>query len=105
MISLLTEIVIVESDLLPELIEEIMIHLRSGVIILGTQADGRCQLMIKISSDLTQKGILAGQLIKEIAPEIEGSGGGKAESAQAGGKKPEGLHQAFDKARQWLATK
>jgi alanyl-tRNA synthetase len=45
------------------------------------------------------------QLIKEIAPAVGGSGGGKPESAQAGGKNPEGLPQALDKAKQWLMAK
>jgi alanyl-tRNA synthetase len=103
--SFIAQIVPVESELLPELVEELMSALRSGVVLLGIQADGRCQLMARVSSDLVQKGIQAVQLIKEIAPSIGGSGGGKPESAQAGGKNPEGLTQALDKAKQWLMAK
>jgi alanyl-tRNA synthetase len=87
------------------LIEDLMQSLKSGIIVLGTKAEGRCQLVVRVSSDLNQKGIQAVTLIKEIAPEVGGSGGGKAESAQAGGKNPEGLLKAFDKAKQWLAAK
>jgi alanyl-tRNA synthetase len=90
---------------LPELVEDLMNGLRSGVILLGTKAEGRCQLIARISNDLTQQGVQAVQLIKEIAPLIGGSGGGRPESAQAGGKNPEGLTQAIDKAKQWLAAK
>ena len=104
-ISTITEIVSVESELLPELVEDLIVALRSGVILLGMKTEGRCQLIARVSSDLIQKGIQAVQLIKEIAPLVGGSGGGKPESAQAGGKNPEGLPEAFDKARQWLATK
>lgn len=104
-LSLITETVTVDSELLAELIEDLMAALHSGVIVLATQAEGRCQLMARVSSDLNQKGIQAVQLIKEIAPSVGGSGGGKAESAQAGGKNPEGLTQAFSKAKQWLASK
>jgi alanyl-tRNA synthetase len=103
--SFIAETVALDTDLLPELIEDLMTHLRSGVIVLGTKAEGRCQLIARISSDLTQKGIQAVQLIKEIAPSIGGSGGGKAESAQAGGKNPEGLKEAYDKAKEWLLAK
>ncbi len=99
------EVVSVDADLLPELIEQLIAGLKSGIVLLATKAEGRCQLIARISSDLTQKGMQAVQLIKEIAPAIGGSGGGKAESAQAGGKNPEGLLEAFDKAKQWLAAK
>jgi alanyl-tRNA synthetase len=103
--SFIGETVAVEADLLPELVEDLMISLRSGVIVLGTKIQDRCQLIARVSSDLTQKGIQAVQLIKEIAPSIGGSGGGKAESAQAGGKNPEGLKEALDKAKEWLSAK
>jgi alanyl-tRNA synthetase len=104
-ISYIAEIVSVESELLPELVEDLIAALHSGVILLAVKTEGRCQLIARISPDLTQKGIQAVQLIKEIAPSVGGSGGGKPESAQAGGKNPEGLSEAFDKARQWLTTK
>ncbi|MBS0653289.1 MAG: alanine--tRNA ligase [Verrucomicrobia bacterium] len=94
----------VDADLLVDLAEETMQALRSGVIVLAVKADQRCQLLVKVSQDLVQKGIQAVQLIKEIAPLVGGSGGGKADSAQAGGKSPEGLPQAFEKAKQWLAN-
>lgn len=103
--SFIGEIVSVDADLLPELIESLITALKSGVVLLGTKAEGRCHLIARVSSDLTQKGIQAVQLIKEIAPIMGGSGGGKAESAQAGGKNPEGLKEAIDKAKLWLEAK
>jgi alanyl-tRNA synthetase len=103
--SCLAEVVYIEQELLPEFAEDLMAAMHSGVIVLGTKGEGRCQLLVRISSDLIQKGIQAVQLIKEIAPAIGGSGGGKAESAQAGGKNPEGLQEAFAKARRWLLAK
>lgn len=104
-ISYIAEVVSVESELLPELVEDLISTLRSGVVLLGTKVDSRCQLIVRVSSDLVQKGIQAVQLIKEIAPVVGGSGGGKPESAQAGGKNPQGLSEALDKARQWLIAK
>lgn len=99
------EIVPVESELLPELAENLISSMSSGVIVLGIKIDGRCQLLVRVSSDLIQKGIQAVQLIKEIASSVGGSGGGKPESAQAGGKNPEGLPAALNQAKQWLAGK
>ncbi|MES2121320.1 MAG: alanine--tRNA ligase [Chlamydiota bacterium] len=103
--NLIAEVVSLDADLLPELMEAVMGSLKSGVILLGLKGDDRCQLVAKVSADLVQKGIQAVQLIKEISPLIGGSGGGKAESAQAGGKNPEGFPQAFEQAKQWLTQK
>jgi alanyl-tRNA synthetase len=101
-IPLIAASVDVDASLMQDFIEDLSSLLRSGVILLGIKADGRCQLIAKVSSDLLKKGLSAVQLIKEIAPCIEGSGGGKEGHAQAGGKKPEGITQAFEKAKQWL---
>ncbi len=104
-ISFIGAVVSVDAELLPELVEDLIQAIQSGVIVLGIKNEGRCQLIVRVSSDLTQRGIQAVQLIKEIAPLIGGSGGGKPESAQAGGKNPEGLSEAIEKAKQWLAAK
>ncbi|EKE07858.1 MAG: hypothetical protein ACD_17C00496G0002, partial [uncultured bacterium] len=42
--------------------------------------------------------------IKEVAPLIQGGGGGKQNMAQAGGKNPAGLPKALDKVRELIAT-
>ncbi|MCY4612848.1 MAG: alanine--tRNA ligase [Nitrospira sp.] len=67
-----------------------------GVIALGSVADEKVSLLVIVSSDLTHT-LQAGQLIKEMAREIGGSGGGRPEMAQAGGKHPEKLSQALEK--------
>lgn len=85
------------------LADDLMSRQRSLVLILANKVDDRCQLLVRVSPDLVQKGIQAVSLIKEIAPLVGGSGGGKADSAQAGGKSPEGINQAFDKAQQLLS--
>lgn len=101
-LSFLSAIVCVDVDLLPDLMEQLIIRLTSAVVILATKQDHRCQLMVRISSDLTKKGLQAVDLIKEIAPLCGGAGGGKKEIAQAGGKNPEGIVLAFEKAEEWL---
>lgn len=99
-ISFIAQVVGIED--LNALAEHITHGLSSYVVILAYKTKERCQVVIKVSKDLTQKGILASSLVKEITPAISGSGGGKAESAQAGGKNPEGLPQAFAQAQKWL---
>lgn len=60
-------------------------RLKSGVIVLGAPIDGKAALVVMVSSDLIPK-VHAGKLIKEIAPMVGGSGGGKPDLAEAGGK-------------------
>lgn len=98
----LSALVPVEPEDLAHLADELMGRNRSLILLLALKTADRCQLLARVSSDLVQKGVQAGALIKEIAPSIGGTGGGKAESAQAGGKQPEGIPAAFEKARIYL---
>jgi alanyl-tRNA synthetase len=67
-----------------------------GVIALGSVADDKVSLLVIVSKDLSKK-IKASDLIKEMATEVDGSGGGRPDMAQAGGKNPSGLPQALEK--------
>jgi alanyl-tRNA synthetase len=71
-------------------------RLGSAVVILGAEAGGRALLVVSVSQDLSGR-IPADRLIREIAPLIGGGGGGRADFAQAGGKKTELLEQALEK--------
>lgn len=99
-ISFITQVV--DTEELNLLTEQIAQELSSYVVILAYATKERCQVVIKVSTDLTQKGIFASSLVKEISPAISGNGGGKKENAQAGGKRPEGLSQAFEQVKKWL---
>jgi alanyl-tRNA synthetase len=67
------------------------------VICLGCNNQGRALLVMGVTEDLVQKGIDASILVRRIALEIGGSGGGRKDFAQAGGTKPENLQAAFSK--------
>ncbi len=71
-------------------------RLRSGIILLGSRADGKAMLLCLVTKDLTDR-YHAGKIIKSIAPLVGGSGGGRPDMAQAGGPKPELLEQALEK--------
>ncbi len=71
-------------------------RLRSGIILLGSRADGKAMLLCLVTKDLTER-YHAGKIIKAIAPLVGGSGGGRPDMAQAGGQKPEHLEQAIEK--------
>lgn len=93
-----------QSDEMTPFAEDLLQHLKSGVIALGVTVGERCQLLVAVSPDLVQKNIHAQNLIKEVAPLIQGGGGGKQNLAQAGGKDPKGLPKALEKIRDLLKT-
>jgi alanyl-tRNA synthetase len=69
----------------------------TGVIVLGTAAEGKAFLVVSVSKDLVQR-ISAEAVVREIAPLIGGGGGGRPDFAQAGGKKPDSLQAALEKS-------
>ena len=74
-------------------------HLKSSdeamMMLLGTVTGDKANLILMMTPRLCRDDFNAIGLIKEIAPIIEGSGGGRKELAQAGGKKPERLQEAL----------
>jgi alanyl-tRNA synthetase len=69
----------------------------SGVVVLGAEAEQKALLLALVTKDLVGR-FHAGEIVKALAPLVGGGGGGKAELAQAGGQKPEGLDQALAQA-------
>lgn len=74
----------------------------SDVLVLATASDGKANLLVAVSDDKTKEGLRAGDLIKTIAPAINGGGGGRPNLAQAGGKNPAGIKDALDQAKNYL---
>jgi len=69
--------------------------LGSGILALGSSRDGKVALLCMVTSDLVDR-YKAGDIIKEAAKVVGGSGGGKADMAQAGGKDASKLGEAMD---------
>jgi alanyl-tRNA synthetase len=69
----------------------------SGVVVLGSVQDGKVALTVGVTADLTAK-IQAGKIIKLVAEKVGGSGGGRPDMAEAGGKDPEQLDAALAEA-------
>ena len=76
----------------------------SAVVIGSLDKNGAPSLLAAATSKAVNAGFDAGALIRELAPLIGGKGGGKPYMAQAGGKDPEGLDAALEKARETLET-
>ena len=59
-------------------------------------------LLAGVTDDLIAKGLKAGDIVKTIAPIVDGGGGGKPQMAQAGGKNPAKIDEALAKARELI---
>lgn len=70
--------------------------LKTGVIVLGAVSEGKVNLVTAVSPT-GLSGLHAGQIIKEVAKITGGSGGGRPDMAQAGGKDPSKLGEAIDR--------
>jgi alanyl-tRNA synthetase len=68
--------------------------MESGIILLGSKAGDKALLLCLVTKDLTGK-YSAGNIIKELAPLVGGSCGGRPDMAQAGGTQPENLAKIF----------
>nr|WP_283805079.1 DHHA1 domain-containing protein [Lentilactobacillus rapi] len=77
----------------------------SDVLVLGTGSGQKANLIVAVADDKVKAGIKAGDLIKSIAGNIKGGGGGRPNMAQAGGKDPAGLDKAMNAAVDWLTNK
>ena len=73
------------------------------VLVLGCEIDGKANLLVMVSDNLIKmKKINAASIIKEIASEINGGGGGQSFLATAGGSNPEGIPAALSRATELL---
>ena len=71
-------------------------RLKSVVIVLGTIYDGKPGFVAMVTPDLVNRGLHAGDIVKQVAAVTGGSGGGKADMAQAGGKDKSKLDEALE---------
>src|SRR5271165_4963500 len=76
------------------LIDNLRNKLGSGVVVLGSVSDGKVALIVGVTKDLTQR-VQAGKIIAEVAKKVGGSGGGRPDMAEAGGKDPNALDAAL----------
>ncbi|TVQ91274.1 MAG: alanine--tRNA ligase [Bacteroidetes bacterium] len=72
-------------------------------LVIGHHADGKAGITLMISDNLVnEKQFHAGNIIRELASEIEGGGGGQPHFATAGGKNVDGLDKAIEKAIEFV---
>ncbi len=78
-----------------QLSDTLLARLKSGVVILGREAEGKVSIIVRVSEDLTGR-VKAGNVIKEIVPIVGGKGGGRPDMAEGGGTEPTKLAEAID---------
>jgi alanyl-tRNA synthetase len=78
-----------------QLSDTLLARLKSGVVVLGRETDGKVSIIVRVSDDLTGK-VKAGNVIKEIVPIVGGKGGGRPDMAEGGGTEPAKLVEAID---------
>ena len=76
------------------LVDNFRNKLGSGVVIVGSVAEGKVAVIVGVTKDLTGK-LQAGKIVGQVAQKVGGSGGGRPDMAEAGGKNPEALDQAL----------
>jgi alanyl-tRNA synthetase len=76
------------------LVDNFRNKLGSGVVIIGSVTEGKVAVIVGVTKDLTGK-LQAGKIVGQVAKKVGGSGGGRPDMAEAGGKNPEALDQAL----------
>ncbi len=74
-------------------------------VLLATVADGKVHLAAGLTPDLIALGLHAGNWLKEVAPVVGGGGGGRPDLAQAGGKNPDQVPAALERALDFVRKK
>ncbi len=91
---LAAEVNISDAKTLRDFGDKLRDKVESGIILLGSKAGEKAFLLCMVTKDLAGK-FHAGNIIKELAPLVGGSGGGRPDMAQAGGTQPENLNKVF----------
>ncbi len=87
----------VDRDGMRQLVDSLRQKLGSGVVILAAADDGKVALITGVTKDLTNR-VQAGKIVQELARKVGGSGGGRPDIAEAGGKDTSALESAISDA-------
>lgn len=94
-----------DREQLANLVDELKVKLGSGAVFLISDINGKVALISGVTKDLVESGVHAGDLIKGAAGITGGSGGGRPDFAQGGGKDPSLINDALDWVRDQLKSK
>jgi alanyl-tRNA synthetase len=89
---------------LRDLSDQIRQSKNAKAVLLGSVDDGRVYLVVNVDRSLVESGVDAVAIAREAAKKIDGGGGGRPNLAEAGGKNPAGLPEAFEVGKSELAA-
>ena len=81
---------------LREMADRVKTKQQSAIIVIASQFNDKISFVVSVSNDLMEKGYNSGKIAKQFASKIEGSGGGKPDFAQGGGKKTDNLKSVIE---------
>ena len=97
-----------QTDRRPDFVKDLAYNLRQRlpklVFVVGSLVDGKPTLTVMLGDEITPRGVNAGAVVREAAKLMQGGGGGQAFFATAGGKNPDGLQAAIDKAVELISA-
>lgn len=97
-------LIIEKTALAVNAVKDILFQLKNEkdiAAVIGIEIDGKAQIAVAFSDDLAKRNNWhAGNVVRELAKEISGGGGGQPFFATAGGKNPQGLDKALEKAKE-----
>jgi alanyl-tRNA synthetase len=101
--SLIAQVSVPNADMLKNLAFDLQTETGSLFCLLVAEIEGKASLALAISKDLVDaKSLNAGTIVRELAKEVQGGGGGQAFLATAGGQNPAGLAKVIELAQNYL---
>ncbi len=91
-----------DAKTLRDAVDRLKDKLQSGIVVLGSVEDGKVRLAAGVTKDLIGQ-IKAGDVVKPVAEQVGGKGGGRPDFAQAGGSDPAALDAALASVPGWVA--
>ena len=102
-VNFLTAKVDMDAETVKNLAYELISSIPDMFLVFATAAEGKATLTVMLSENLVKvRKLNAGNIVRELAKEIQGGGGGQPHIATAGGKNPDGIPRALEKARNFL---
>ncbi|MCX6267580.1 MAG: DHHA1 domain-containing protein, partial [Bacteroidetes bacterium] len=104
-INFLTAKVDLDAETVKNLAYELNASIPDLFLVLASESDGKATLTVMLSENLIrERKMHAGNIVRELAKEIQGGGGGQPHIATAGGKNPAGIPAALEKAKGFLTA-
>src|SRR4051812_23410587 len=98
------EVKAVKGSELRDLSDQIRQSKNARAVLLGSVDDGRVYLVVNVDPSLVEQGVDAVAIVREAAKKIGGGGGGRPTLAEAGGKNPDGLAEAYEVGKSEIAA-